>query len=297
MNKLILLVGLPGSGKSTYAHELMEELTESSLWLSSDSIRKELYGDESIQGDPNKVFRIMHQRVKASLTDGVTVIYDATNVNRKSRKQVISIANTLGITVEAHIVWCPYEICLQRDSNRDRVVGEGIIKKFLYRWETPYYDEGIDTIILVNTYSNHDYSTYESRLVNEMNISHDNPHHTASVLQHCINAHCDASNNSSDSVVISASLYHDIGKPMAKFYDKKSSEESPLAHYYSHQNVGGYLTLGLYKYPEQNDFAIDVSWLVTNHMEPFFNSKYYQNLSGLNKIRVDSLHSFDLNAH
>lgn len=297
MNKLILLVGLPGAGKSTYAHRLMEQLTESSLWLSSDSIRKELYGDESIQGDPNKVFRVMHQRARASLTDGVTVIYDATNVNRKSRKQIISIAKALRVTIEAHIVWCPYEICLQRDVTRDRVVGEGIIKRFLYRWETPYYDEGIDTIVLVNTDSNHDYTTYENRLVNEMRIPHENPHHTASVWQHCLNAHCDASNNSNDLVVISASLYHDIGKPMTKFYDEKSSEESPLAHYYNHQNVGGYLALGLYECPKQNDFAIDVSWLITNHMEPFFNSTYYKNLSGVEKTRVDSLHSFDLNAH
>ena len=129
MSKLIILVGLPGSGKSTYAHKLMES-DPTSHWFSSDSIRKELYGDESIQGDPNKVFQVLHQRVKSYLTTDSTAIYDATNVNRKSRKQIISIAKSLCVPIEAHIVWCPYEVCVQRDANRERTVGEDVIKKF-----------------------------------------------------------------------------------------------------------------------------------------------------------------------
>ena len=54
--KLEILIGLPGSGKSTYCKE-KRELNSNSVYLSSDKIREELYGNESIQGNPaDKLF-------------------------------------------------------------------------------------------------------------------------------------------------------------------------------------------------------------------------------------------------
>ena len=50
---LTVLVGLPGSGKSTYANKI-----KNAILCSSDKVREELYGDENIQGDKQKVFRI-----------------------------------------------------------------------------------------------------------------------------------------------------------------------------------------------------------------------------------------------
>ena len=71
--KLIILVGIPGSGKTTYANNYMV-LNSNTIHLSSDAIRKELYGDENIQGDPAEVFSLMQKRAVEALNDGYNVI-------------------------------------------------------------------------------------------------------------------------------------------------------------------------------------------------------------------------------
>ena len=106
MSKLIIIVGLPGSGKSTYAKSIMDP--EGRIqYCSSDKVREDLYGDESIQGDSNKVFRVLHNNVKNFLDRGYDVIYDATNVTRKSRRTIINEARKYCNRIEAHIVWAP----------------------------------------------------------------------------------------------------------------------------------------------------------------------------------------------
>lgn len=292
--KFIMLVGLPGAGKSTYAKTNLIE--DGVSYLSSDKIREELYGDESVQGDPNKVFRIMHQRVDELLNNGVTVVYDATNVTRKNRKSILQRIKQkhTGATLEAHIIWAPVETCIERDSNRGRTVGEQVIHKFLHRWETPYYDEGFDKIVLVtNVAESFDYREYHEYLWSKMSIPHDNPHHKLDILSHCLCAYELACKESDDVAVIESSRLHDIGKPMAKFFE---SNGSGVAHYYDHQNIGGYLVLGVFGEGKE-DFAIEVSWLVTSHMEPFFNSKYYKSLSNKLLTRVNEIHKYDLMSH
>ena len=81
MNKLVMLVGLPGSGKSTYAGKLKKEGV---IIHSSDRVREEL-GDVNDQSKNEEVFRILHKRIKDDLKSGKSVAYDATNLNRKRR--------------------------------------------------------------------------------------------------------------------------------------------------------------------------------------------------------------------
>lgn len=52
---LIILCGSPGSGKTTYAEKYLSEHANT-VYLSSDQIRKEMWGNESIQGDNNEIF-------------------------------------------------------------------------------------------------------------------------------------------------------------------------------------------------------------------------------------------------
>ena len=58
---LILLVGIPGSGKTTYAEKYIKE-NPNAVHLSSDKIRAELWGNEATQGDNNEVFSLMQSR-------------------------------------------------------------------------------------------------------------------------------------------------------------------------------------------------------------------------------------------
>ena len=86
--KLIILCGIPGSGKTAYGQKWVEE--NSGLHLSSDAIRKELYGDESTQGNPHEVFSLMQKRAIEALNNGSNVVYDATNITRKDRSGIIA---------------------------------------------------------------------------------------------------------------------------------------------------------------------------------------------------------------
>lgn len=83
MPTLNVLIGLPGCGKSYYANNF--STSEKVKIVSSDSVRKELYGSEEIQGDAREVFSLMFDRSKEYLSTGYDVIYDATNINMKKR--------------------------------------------------------------------------------------------------------------------------------------------------------------------------------------------------------------------
>ena len=64
---IIIVVGIPGSGKSTWVQKQLSSLTNSYVIINADSVRKELYGDESIQGNPKMVFQILHDRFRRAL--------------------------------------------------------------------------------------------------------------------------------------------------------------------------------------------------------------------------------------
>lgn len=301
MARLIMLIGLPGSGKSTYAKSLLDP--EGKIkYCSSDSIRKELYGDENIQGNPQTVFEHLHNNVQMYLNQGYDVIYDATNVTRKNRRGVINKFSNIA-DIEAHVVWAPYEECVDRDKQRVKTVGEDVIRKFLYRWQSPNYDEGFKFIdVVYNCNAGWDRVHYRNCMIDNMNISHDNPHHTLNIRDHCVKAENYILNKwPSSSILQDAGVYHDIGKPFTKGYktDKKTRKmDTCTAHYYQHDNVGGYLVYGLYSdTAESKQKAIITSWLVCNHMQPFFKSKYYNNLTGSYKDYLDMLHEADIFAH
>lgn len=298
---MIILVGLPGSGKSTYARSIMDP--EGQLqYCSSDKVREELYGDENIQGDPNKVFRVLRNKVKNLLDRGYDVIYDATNVTRKNRRSIIQEVKKYCDEIETHIIWAPVEQCISRDKDRKRSVGENVIRKFLYRWQSPYYDEGFTKIkVVCNTNIGFNAKDYRDARIEDMKIPHDNPHHRLSIWEHCLATDAYVKEHFVNVAVVEAAMIHDIGKPWVKGFE--SDEEGkmlPIAHYYQHHCVGGYLAYGMYDlktYPSDEGIAILVSWLISNHMEPFFDSKYYRTLQPELKTIIDELHEADIAAH
>ena len=88
-----------------------------------------------------------------------------------------------------------------------------------------------------------------------------------------------------------AALWHDIGKPYTKAFIDSKGNQCETAHYYSHNNLSGWMSYGM-----QNTTPY-IAWLISTHMEPFFNSKYYNNLPPFLKKDIDLLHEADLNAH
>ena len=88
MNTLTLLVGLPASGKSTYAIERLAN--DSTIILSSDELIKELFCDENCQENNGLVFKTLYKREKEYLQNVKNVVIDATNINLKERRSDLS---------------------------------------------------------------------------------------------------------------------------------------------------------------------------------------------------------------
>jgi predicted kinase len=312
MAKLIVLCGLPGSGKSSYADELMNINNtfsdEEMVIHSSDAIRAELFGDAGSQEDNGRVFELMHKRTREDLKAGKTVIYDATNITRKARKSAIACANPTNDIIECHVVWAEPEECVRRDSLRDRKVGPGVIDKMLRRWQSPWLDEGFDKVeVHLNQYD-FDQVKYVASKASDLHISHDNPHHTLDVWDHCMQAHLNVIDQGAAdeqsryrkyNSVAKAAYWHDIGKPYTKFF--KPGED--VAHYYDHHCVGGYLAYGLFMNSDHSFREVEmeevclISWIISNHMEPFFNSGYYQKMHSQWKWYIDTIHEADVKAH
>mgnify|MGYP003291478402 CR=1 FL=1 len=92
------------------------------------------------------------------------------------------------------------------------------------------------------------------------------------VYEHCKEAYKEICCHSIDPDICTAALWHDIGKPYVKAFVDSKGETCEYAHYYQHQCVGAYMFYGF------NDITPYTAWLISTHMEPFFNSKYYNNL-------------------
>lgn len=288
--RCIILCGIPGSGKSTYAQNYIKQF--GGIHLSSDLIRKELYGDESIQGSPYEVFSLMQKRAVDILNSGLDVIYDSTGITRKDRSGIIGVCPKFA-KIEAHIIWTPIEVCIERDAARERTVGKEVIDKMLKRFQAPFYDECIDEIIIVRPDDwDWDEKSYTTKCFDDMKIPHDNPHHTLDVIDHCWEAERYLFNKDvTDEDLLFAALRHDIGKPYVKAFVDSKGNPCEQAHYYQHQCVGSYMSYGF------GSITPYSAWLISVHMDPFLDTKYYKNLPVFLKEKVDLLHEADLEAH
>lgn len=146
MNKLIFLVGLPACGKSTYANE---NLSKDCEILSSDLLRKELFGDERIQKDSKLVFSTLFKRAQDFLRAGKNVVIDATNVDLLEREQAMQHFKDFNVKRIAIVFDVPIETCVTRDLGRNRTVGEYVIKRYAKKFVLPTKSEGFDEIIFI----------------------------------------------------------------------------------------------------------------------------------------------------
>ena len=146
MNKLTLLIGIPGSGKTTYANKNKKE---NEVILSSDIIRQELFGNESSQENNQLVFDTLYARARQLLKEGKDVIIDATNINAYYRHQTLKNFEDLNIERVAIVFDTPIQTCIKRDQKRKRTVGKAVIDKMISRYQAPSKDEGFDNIVII----------------------------------------------------------------------------------------------------------------------------------------------------
>src|SRR5512140_3456854 len=115
--RIVVMVGLPASGKSTYLQQI------GTAGLSSDAIRKTLADDETDQTIHDRVFQTLRYllRQRLALRRPVTYI-DATNLTPAERSPYIGIGKSYGCEVEAVYFDAPVDVCLARNAGRTRIV-------------------------------------------------------------------------------------------------------------------------------------------------------------------------------
>jgi Predicted kinase len=132
VNKIIMTLGLPGSGKSTWAKQYQAEHPET-VRVNKDELRAMLHNGKHSNGRENFVLQVRDFVVDQALANGHDVIVDDTNFHPKHRQRMEEIAAKHGATVEVKdFTDVPLEICIERDLHRANSVGERVIRQ-MYR--------------------------------------------------------------------------------------------------------------------------------------------------------------------
>lgn len=132
-----LLIGLPGSGKSTFANQLQQQIPDSVI-VSTDVIRARIYGDQSIQEDWNRVENEVILHVRLALSHNQSVIYDATNVSVDWRDSFLTKIDDTNTEWIAWWINTPIETCKKWNLQRSHPVPDDVIDTYAeYLKESP----------------------------------------------------------------------------------------------------------------------------------------------------------------
>lgn len=282
MLEFVLLMGLPGSGKTTYAKQLAE--VKNAVVLSSDELRMEMFGYLA-QDRNDELFRELNARLLENLDNGISVIYDATNINSKRRYNLLKMLPD-NVWKECHFINRSVDTCIINDLNREYKVEEQVIRRIRNSLQIPMRYEGWDYVNVV--VDNEDLDSFEfkqmltnlceqkmtieefDRFLNVfgikglLNVPQDNLHHTLSVGRHSYEVYKYVFDNYFEQdreVMLLAAILHDIGK----VYCKTFVDDSKYAVYKGHDNVSAQITLNVLKqlaYPK----ALIVAELIQLHM-------------------------------
>ena len=141
---VVLSIGLPGSGKSTWfkRHNILP--------LSSDMVRILLFDDVTEQRFQDLVFSTLRSMLRARLLARRPWNYvDATNLSAHERRSWVKLAHDFGY--EAHAVFfdVPPEVCIERNRRRDRNVPEDVMQRMAAKLRPPKFEEGFAKITVV----------------------------------------------------------------------------------------------------------------------------------------------------
>lgn len=272
--ELIMLVGLAGSGKSTYASTLGNDF----IIHSSDDLRKEMFGDENENSKESnaKLFIELHKRIKTDLINGNNVVYDATNLNRKRRISFLNELVNIPCKKSCMLIMSPYHVCLRNNKCRDRTVPEEVIKRMYMNFQPPIINEGWDSIDIIFSCNVREFKDYNiGTLFNKATgidyFNQCNSHHSFTLGEHSkkaaryIQDHCPK-----NYILCLTALLHDEGKVFTKTNINAKGYNDGNCHYYQHNCVGAYNSIFYtYNLKYSLEDVLHVATLIYYHMHPY----------------------------
>lgn len=267
MGTIYVPVGLPASGKSTLAHKMTDYIV-----ISSDELRKELYGDINDQTHNAEIFEEMNRRTKQYIDEGKNVFYDATNLSRKRRGHLIKqIAKNADKKIAGYL-HIDLETAIRRDEQRDRTVGAEVIKKMFKNLQIPLKGEGFDEVVMSVTVKDGEHKGPVRKELEDFilsgpshddlfdklavkltiwfdfifNLPHDSSYHRFSVSRHTYWVYrwiLDNYTGDNKVIMLWAALFHDIGKYTCKSFVNHKGEEQKHANFIGHEHVSSQVAL------------------------------------------------------
>ena len=226
----------------------------------------------------------MEKRTIEALKDGISVIYDATNLNIKDRQGILQAIDKHQINCikVAYVIPTSFTMCQINGVHRKREVPYEVLTRMLHKFQIPIYQEGF-SFIGIEGYNFDDF--FDKSSIEHLSIQyrplyilykmrHFNQgthYHKFSLLAHSIITYDEvlkqiAGKDGKNFPLKQAALLHDFGKLETKVMNDKGEYS-----YYAHANVGAYNLLqnldqlGLYCYEQ----ALYCVTLINYHMEPF----------------------------
>ena len=159
MNTLIIMIGIPGCGKSTYAKRLLEDHPDWE-YVSRDLVRYQYVTDQEHYCDhEHEVYKEFCNRIDMHLINDKTVIADATHLNQKSRDKLLNTLTVIPDRIIAIVFKTPFEECLRRNRLREGITRVPDAQMFRMRnsfKEPNLAIEKFDTIVRVNGVETYD---------------------------------------------------------------------------------------------------------------------------------------------
>ena len=252
---VVIMIGVAGSGKSTYIENIRKNTNKVTFSFESDYYRKMMYGSLEEGNNHNKeVFERMNEEFFGMiewcnrLEVDSTIFYDATNLNRRKRRDIYKKIKWLkcDTNVIAVMNFASMETLLENNNKRpeEKKVPVDVIERMYKTIQVPRHGVDCDEIGATGEIFFTGYPMYTIDEVFELSSekickelrrireSHENPHHLESIDEHiemCV------SNAGEDVEMKRVAIFHDLGKSLCK-----EVREDGIARYFNHATVSSY---------------------------------------------------------
>jgi predicted kinase len=154
MIKVYLTKGLPASGKSTWAKQMLAENPNSYKRINKDDLRSMLDDSKHSNDSEKFILQVRDALILMALEAGKHIIVDDTNLASKHEARIRQLIRGKAELIIQDFTDVPLETCIQRDLKRPASVGEkvirGMYKQFLVKTETYNENPNLPKAIIVD---------------------------------------------------------------------------------------------------------------------------------------------------